>query len=375
MKPLVKAWRARRIALMLLSLSAFTASAHPDSSDSQSSSTDPVLGERIAKGVALKGRLWLRGTMGKNARGDRSGGLVSVGLADQSRKVHFEVGTLDLEKDGDDLWVLRRSASSQQKFIVSIWKKDAFEDVGRFESAGSDVPFALLLSGGIPTVVSERTVRVMSPDHSWRSVSLKGNFRLGVQAAIAKPRVGGSIYVGMNMGEWGGGLQRVDTTTGEITKVERRDDKGLCSGPLNSDCDPVTGVIADPQKSDCVLATVGLVHLFRSDGRLLRVCGDRVTLVSEEQTEGNSGSKQTEAFYGLVPADSGFWAITWRAVYHFGPDGKQDKQYPIPKLKPFSGIHLSREIPGVIVVRTDVNWAVSTSGYTPLVVPLDNFRP
>ena len=227
------------------------------------------------------------------------------------------------------------------------------------------------LSGGLPTVLSEKKLRVLS-EETWRSVSLKSNFRLGVQSAIAMPKVGGSIYVGMNMGEWGGGLQRVDSATGEITKIERRHDKGLCSGPLNSDCDPVTGLIPDPQNSDCVLATVGLVHLFRSEGRLLRVCGEHVTLVSDEETTGELGGKQTEAFYGLVPASVGFWAITWRAVYHFGADGKKDKQYPLPELKYFAGIHLSREIPGVIIVRTDVNWAVSTSGYTPLVIPIND---
>jgi hypothetical protein len=40
--------------------------------------TDPVLGERIAEGLVLDGRLWLRGTLAKNAFGDRSGGLVQA---------------------------------------------------------------------------------------------------------------------------------------------------------------------------------------------------------------------------------------------------------------------------------------------------------
>ena len=32
---------------------------------------------------------------------------------------------------------------------------------------------------------------------------------------------------------------------------------------------------------------------------------------------------------------------------------------------------LSKALPQVIVVQTDVNWAVSTSGYTPLFVPVE----
>ena len=63
--------------------------------------------------------------------------------------------------------------------------------------------------------------------------------------------------------------------------------------------------------------------------------------------------------------------LTWRALYLFSSDGKQQKEYALPKLVPVSGIYISRDLPGVIVVRTDVNWAVSTSGYTPLLVPLE----
>ncbi len=82
--------------------------------------------------------------------------------------------------------------------------------------------------------------------------------------------------------------------------------------------------------------------------------------------------EMTEAFFGLVPAvDGGFWAITSEALYHFGADGTKKHEYALPELKPVSGTYLSRELPGVIVVRTDANWAVSVSGYTPLLIPLE----
>jgi hypothetical protein len=87
-----------------------------------------------------------------------------------------------------------------------------------------------------------------------------------------------------------------------------------------------------------------------------------------------NGSKwgRTEAFYGLAASAEGrFWAITDRALYRFDAAGTKEKEYPLPKLESVSGIHLSRALPGVIVLQTDLNWAVSTSGYTPLVVPLE----
>jgi hypothetical protein len=340
--------------------------------------TDPVLGERIAEGVVLDGRLWLRGTLGKNSLGDRSGGLVSFGTADQSRRVHFEKGVIALVKDDHDLWVLRQSPSNKRGFIVSVWRNGSFEDVGDFKSSGRDVPLALLSNSGAVTVLTEETIRVFSPSRGWSSVPLKGKLRLGVQTAIASPTVGGSAYVGINRGEWGGGLQKVDLRTGDITNIERRDGKGLCDGPLNSDCDPVTGVIPDSQMKDCVLASVGLVHLFTSEGRILRVCGEKVTVISEKAVSNPNGDKRkmTEAFFGLAPAaDGGYWAITWRALYRFDADGNQKGDYSLPKLQPVSGIYLSHELPGAVVVRTDVNWSVSTSGYTPLVIPLESLRP
>jgi len=113
-----------------------------------------------------------------------------------------------------------------------------------------------------------------------------------------------------------------------------------------------------------------------SHGRILRVCGENVSLVFEKSwTESDSLFKNvemSEAFFGLVAsADGSFWGITSHALYHLRADGTKKEDYQLPKLALVSGIYLSRELPGVIVVRTDANWAVSLSGYTPLVIPLE----
>jgi hypothetical protein len=333
-----------------------------------------VVGQRIAKGISFEGRLWIRGTM--PTPGEASGGLVSLEMKDDSRRVLFEGGVLDIARSDHDFWALRKSFV-ERRFIVSAWRKDHFEDVGQFSPATKDEPIALLDIAGVPVVLSRRTVRSLAPgDHTWRVVDLVGELRSGVQVTAASPANGGSIYVGFDVGEWGGGLQRVDLKTGAVNGVERRDTKDLCGGPLNRECDPVTGVIADPQNKDCVLASVGLVHLFHSTGRILRICGQDVTLVSElPLSNKNEKWPQTEAFYGLAPsADGGFWAITSRALYYFAASGSKEKEYLLPALESVSGIHLSRALPGVVVLQTDVNWAVSTSGYTPLVVPLESPR-
>ncbi|HXN24677.1 MAG TPA: hypothetical protein VOA41_18240 [Candidatus Dormibacteraeota bacterium] len=359
---------------LLLFFSVLALGVAPQSPRKQREKGDPVLGHRIAKGVVLDGKLWLRGT--DISRKGGPGDLISLSLTDDSRAVHFQRGVVDIEKSGHDLWVLRQVAPDIHEFVVSIWRSGRFEDLARFTSTDKDEPIVLLNSAGGPSVLSHDSLRVLSEGHhEWQLIALKGQLRWGVQVSVASPRSGKTIYVGVNRGEWGGGLQRVNVQTGVVTNVERRDTKDLCGGPLNSDCDPVTGVISDPQKDDCVLAAVGLVHLSISKGQILRVCGDRVTPIAEKPATGGIGGKMkmTEAFYGLAPAgDSCFWGITWRALYRFAVDGKLEREYPLPKLKPVSGVYLSRELPGVIVVRTDVNWAVSTSGYTPLLVPLED---
>jgi hypothetical protein len=334
---------------------------------------DPVLGHRIAKGIVSDGRLWLRGT--EVSRKGGPGGLVSLNLTDNSRTVYFQRGVVDIEKSGHDLWVLRQSSAELREYIVSVWKNGAFSDLAHFTSPGKDEPVVLLNIGASPAVLSRGTLSLLSGDHSdWRTIRLKGELRWGVQMSVASPKIAKAIYFGINRGEWGGGLQEVDIETGVVSNIERRDTNDLCRGPLNSDCDPVTGVISDPQNDDCVLAAVGLVHLSISEGRILRVCGNTVTPISDQPITGGMGGKMkmTEAFYGLAPAEGGgFWGLTWRALYRFSADGKQQKEYALPKLAPVSGIYISRDLPGVIVVRTDVNWAVSTSGYTQLLVPLE----
>ncbi len=360
--------------LSLVSFALALTLAYPSSSQARSK-LDPVLGERIAEGISFDGRLWLRGL--NATQDDSGGGLVSLSLDGRTREVHFERGVLDIERSDDQFWVLRQFPSKVHEFVVSVWRDGSFEDLNRFELSDKDMPVVLIGSGGVPTVLSKRTIHVLDRDnHTWRVIALNGQLRSGMEASAASPIDGGSIYVGFNVGEWGGGLQRVDLHTGAVTNIERRDTKRPCAGPLNSDCDPVTGVIPDMQNKDCVFASVGLVHMGFSHGRILRVCGQIVTIVSALRQQTSRGDNDEwggeEAFYGLSPAaEGGFWAITWRGLYRFGDGGDMEREYPLPKVKQVSGIYLSRELPGAIVVRTDVNWAVSTSGYTPLVVPLD----
>ena len=333
---------------------------------------DPLLGDRIVRALVFQGRLFLQGA--PRTRTGPSQVLVSLDVGSGYKQVHFSKGVIAIEPAGNGLWVLHRAPSGSSLLIAEL-RDGKFEDRYSFTPSSSDVPFALLDLGDAPAILSARTLRIFSADgHLSRSVKLQGKFRNGVQVSTAAPAQADYIYVGFNVGEWGGGLQRVDLKTGSINSVERRDTNKLCAGPLNGDCDPVTGVIPDSTKPGCVLASVGLVHMGMSDGRILRVCGNNVSVVWQKASKGGFDGtlNVTEAVFGLAKApDGGFWAITDGALHRFAPDGTPKNEYPLPKLERVSGIYLSRDVPGAIVVLTDVNWAVSTSGYTPLLAPLD----
>ena len=358
---------ARSTALyLLLILCALT---RVSTAGTRKSKSDPVIGERIAKAIAFEGELWLRGSDVGNADG-----LISLNVSDGSKRVRYENGVVDIEKAGNELWVLRRAAPNKARFTVSVFGSNSPRDMREFETSDEDTPLSLLNGAGVPIVLSHQSLWTFSTAlNRWQKIDLKGKLRGGVQVAAASPMNGGSIYVGLNRGEWGGGLQRVSLGTGLVTDIERRDTDELCAGPLNSDCDPVTGVIADANNGDCVLVSIGLVHMWHSAGRIVRVCGAEVTPVWEKLTRGglNNGN-MTEAVYGLASVSDGrIWAITLRALYQITADGKEQRDYDLPKLRNVGGINLSTDLPNVIVLRTDLNWAVSTSGYTPLLVPTE----
>jgi hypothetical protein len=324
-------------------------------------------------------RLWLLGTGAFHP--DWSGALVSLNLTDGSRHVYFEKGVFDITKVGDSLWALRRSSSKKHEFLISAWKNGAFEDSETFTSSDRDQPLAFWNRSGTTTVLSWKTIRVSSGHSMWRTVRVKGKFQGGAPGAVASCSDDTGLYVGSDRGEWGGGLQRVDMRTGVVTNIERRDTKELCAGPLNQDCDPVPSVIPDPLNRHCILAAAARNHMMTAGG-VLRVCGERVDVVFEKAEtmpsfRKNETVEMTAAFYGLTPAaDGSFWAVASSpALYHFRSDGTAEQKYELPELKPFSGIYLSRNIPGVIVLRTDLASDAETGGDSTFVIPLDSPGP
>ena len=322
-----------------------------------------LFGGRIAEAIFHEGRLWLRGS-----------GVASIDLEQETSTVSFESDVIDMAMIGNDLWVLHGRAGQPDQAMLSVLTSGKFVLRARLDVREGEEPLALFDVDATPAVLTRKAIlRLEHADKQIRRTILRGALREGYLTAYSPPE-SNVLFVGYNAGEWGGGLQRIDLATGTISVVESRALLETGESVLHKDLHPVTGLIHDQQNENCVLASIGLVHLSLSVGRIIRVCEDDVSVVFTRQTEVERFNqvkiKIDEAFFGLEAEQStnGYWSASWRAIYNVRGDGATE--YKMPRCNPLAGVYLSREIPGAIVVATDANWAYSTSGYTPLIVPL-----
>ena len=351
-----------------------------DGSKSDVPEGDPVLGYRIAEGVVFDDKLWLRG--GSGIYPESTGGLVSFQLSDWSRAVAFKSDVIDIERSSDALWVLHRLPGSRYAHTITQFKNGAPQEIAKFSGSRIDQPIALLINDDSPIIVSQSSVRTWRPTtRTWRVTNVRGRLQsatgFAVNSSVGMPTSGRTIYVGYDAGEWGGGMQSVDLETGALSRIEKRDPskRYFYGGPLEGALDPVTGIVPDPTRQDCILASIGLFHLGTSSGRIVRVCGTEVEVAFEnlEEFEYPAGKfVVSEAFYGIAPASGAtYWAVGITGLYRFTNGASTPEKIELPRLVPMDQIYLSRDIPGAIILRTNINWAVSTSGYTPLVVSLN----
>jgi hypothetical protein len=329
----------------------FVLSSHRADNDRPPVPTDE---DFIAEAVALNGLLWLRG----------DGKLFSVDLKTYSRRRRFEMGVQDVAVFKGQLWVLRVLANKSDAAAILVWNGVRFDERYRLSYEGDNAPFAIVAVGGSIVVVAPHTISVASNGRQSLTQLLLSKNLNSYNATAAAPLDGHQVYVGANVGEWGGGLQSVDLRTGQVSSIERGDAEGLCAEPLNGKCDPVTSIIPDPQHPKCVIASIGLVH-FLSSGRILRICDKDVEVVFEKILNQRGRSLTTEPIFDLKNQGTGYWAVSPRRLYYLQGDSIREFKYPDDKVAP--GIRISKDIPGVLVLTTAINGHVSLSGYTPLI--------
>ncbi|TPG39749.1 hypothetical protein EAH79_13710 [Sphingomonas koreensis] len=314
----------------------------------------------IRRGVFADGRLWLlndSGAVSSLAPGDRARRHENVpGMVADLCVSGGRVIVLARDSKGDRLW-RRAGAEWQPLSPVAVRLGERVEAISCSSKriiVLTNVQ-AIVISGG-----QQQAVQLSEPIHA--------------PSVITTPLdLGSALYVGLDGGEWGGGLAKIDLADGRVSKPSLI--KGdMCAGPLNPSCDPVNGVAREPGKPDCLVVAIGLIHFF-SHGRLTEVCGREIrrlyykpyTVQTSWPTDPAIEPSMTVPFFGLARSSNTLWAVGSDGIYEIGDHGLLNFR----KLPPFAevdGVAVSFAVPGLVLVRSSINGHVSLSGSVPLLI-------
>lgn len=337
---------------------AFLAAAVQAGSNDTSPSEDAEQGAMppIVRAVFAHDRLWMLHLDGSLVSLDPDGAkpeaVASTGkLIEICKSASRLTAIMD---DGSGAWTL-------QQYSPGRWVVAA-----KLPTDGDTLVALDCVSGGDITLVTNR-----------RLLEVQGGtvHALRLKQELQPPLVNGTalttgdaVWVGFNIGEWGGGLRRIDRKDGQIAIIERNQSGKLCGGPLNTACDPVNGVAVSPWKPSCVVAAVGLVHM-SAHGRIVEVCGKEIRRLFFKSldpqpphgTLDDGEPSSTVAFFGLAHGDRALWAIGIDGLYRF--TGPQPPEFqPFPKFRNKGGYWVSFDVPGIALVMTGVNQRASMSG-------------
>ncbi len=236
-----------------------------------------------------------------------------------------------------------------------------------------------MAADGDQLVLAESTrAQVIDRDGREREVTFTQAIPGGhhVSAALTS----GALYVGLDSGEFGGGLWRVDLSTGSMTEVRGSGlqppppDDPLCGPSLYHECAPVTAVVADPARPGCVLASVGMSHMGSTHGAVHRVCGEAIERLWYEQLRDRgspwTGYSDSAAVWGLLPAPGGFWAATNHGLVR-REAGRADQVWTTLAIETLGGVTQSRQLAGVRLVWSAHQAAVSVGGGGAMLVPTE----
>lgn len=332
---------------------------------SQAPAAPPGDRTMVKRAVFAQGRLWLLSEGGaiwtirpSSHEADRmpvSGAVLDLCIRNGN------LVSVSARRDRPGQWVLAENSAGGWLDLMAV------------ASQGDTLAAVQCEADGTLLVTTRRVIEIRGAHV--RSTKLSEELPVrAVSSVVATPD---TIYVGLNAGEWGGGLRRIDRREGTVSLVESRRSQGLCDGPLNSDCDPVTALIPDPSNSGCVIAAVGLVHM-TSRGSVLQICRDVVRSIYAKPCEmpllgphdartRAAYARCSEAFFGLVRAGDTLWAASNSGLYRRDGEGAWTERR-LPKFKSFGAFMVSFDSPSLVFLLTEANRRYSLSGATPLMI-------
>jgi len=319
--------------------------------------------DHITKAVLADNTVWLL---------DINGRLSHVPLDSMRLVPDTALGTvLDFGIDPEK----RVVAVVRQSRVAVVSRRDAR---GQWHADAAQLRMRDTTAATITIVSASDPVTVLTPEalytergRSWQRRQLVPALDLhSVQRSVAVTP-DGSVIIGTNVGEWGGTLWRVrgglaGDRSQPVATARIARSYGL----------PVTSVVQDPERSACVIASMGLLHMLERGG-IIRVCGDSATALFEQPCPRAAGIDTVEyprlaqscrlAVFAIAPSHGDFWAATSRELVRFHGHEVAERM-PMPSFKIVGGIPLAVANPALVIVRTNINWSVSLSGPTPLVL-------
>ena len=318
--------------------------------------------DSLTRAMFAEGRLWLLSDAGELS-------TITEG-ADARVEAHLPEPVLDICTRDGHIEALTGAAADCKTWTIRRWAGGSWSAVTAVATQGDGL-VGIDCAPKLTTVLTTRRL-IESTDAGQKTVNLSETLeKMGVTSVLVTTD---QIFVGVNRGEWGGGLRRIERRTGKLTIVEKNASGELCGGPLNTDCDPVNGIAPEPWKAGCVAAAIGLVH-FSPHGRIVEICGDRVRRTyfrpykgSKKMRPGEDEPYETVAFFGLARVKDELWASGIDGLHRL-----KGEQAPtivsLPKFKSIGNISVSFDLPGAILVLTSVNRRLSISGQVPMLVP------
>jgi len=305
----------------------------------------------ISRAVFADARLWVLNYWGELSSiipGAKA--RVSAGLADRVLDVCTADGAVQIlscAREACNTWTLRRRTEGGWTTLATL-------------PAESDVLAALSCTRARTIVLTEHRLIQISDG---KSVPLRLSQKIDGGIRVSLHLTPEHVFVGINVGEWGGGVRRVELETGRVSVIEK-----ITGGPVHA-------IVDDPWQPGCLLAAIGLVHL-GARGWIAGLCEQDVREVyaralgnpEDPDEPGRARSDSFEAFFGLARVGTQLVATGIDGIYRFDGPGEPART-PLPEFETIGDVEVSFALPDVVLVRTNINRQASLGGAVPLLVP------
>lgn len=307
----------------------------------------------ISRAIFSGAKLWLL---------TDAGSLSTITEGENQRvEIPLPEPALDLWRQGGDPMVLTGGRSDDEFWTLRKLSHGVWTATAKVPSNGDQFVGVSSFEGVISLLTSRRLIDIVGSDQRAVAVAWPHDQRLaGISSLLVTHD---SVLVGFNVGEWGGGLRRIDRNSGTTSIIESNTSGELCGGPLNTDCDPVNGIAMAPWNVDCTAVAIGLVHRM-THGSIVKVCGSAVDTVYVKPKDDHYS---TVPFFGIVASGATLWAVSTDGIYQIEKDGVA-KFSSLPAFKRIGNASVSFALPDVVLVLTDVNKRRSVSGSVPIIV-------